>query len=66
MALVYKPFQSEDKTEPQELPGIDSGVIKKKNGVNYVDKKVTQQDSETAKSLDPGLKNLVDSVIGKK
>jgi hypothetical protein len=31
-----------------------------------VDEKVKIPDGETAKALDPGLKNLVDSVIGKK
>ncbi|MCL1815330.1 MAG: hypothetical protein FWG27_05880 [Treponema sp.] len=65
MSVVYKPFQNEDRSEPQELQAV-SGVIKQKNGVSYVDKKAKTPDSETAKSLDPGLKNLVDSVIGKK
>ena len=66
MSLVYKPFQNEDKIEPQELPPAGGGVIKQKNGVNYVDKKAKKPDSKTSKSLDPGLKNLVDSVIWKK
>ena len=66
MSLVYKPFQNE--ADPEELPAEEgsSEIIKQKNGVNYVDKKVKTPDSETAKTLDPGLKNLVDSVIGKK
>jgi hypothetical protein len=66
MSLVYKPFQNEDKTEPPELPAVGPGVIMQKNGINYVDKKAKKPDSKTSKSLDPGLKNLVDSVIGKK
>jgi hypothetical protein len=41
-------------------------VIKQKNGVNYVDEKAKKPDPKTSKSLDPGLRNLVDSVIGKK
>jgi hypothetical protein len=73
MSLVYKPFQNEDKSEPQELQSVDPeqggsqrrNVIRQKNGLNYVDQKAKTPDSETAKSLDPGLKTLVDSVIGK-
>jgi len=65
LPVIYKPFQNEDRSEPQELPSVASGIIKQRNGVNYVDKKAKQPDSETAKSLDAGLKNLVDSVIGK-
>ena len=66
MSLVYTPFQNEDNNEPQELPSVDAGVIKHKNGINYVDKKAKKPDTKTSKSLDPGLKNLVDSVISKK
>jgi hypothetical protein len=66
MSLVYKPFQYQDEGEPQELKSAGPGIITQKNGINYVDKKVKTPDDETFKSLDPGLKNLVDSVIGKK
>jgi hypothetical protein len=66
MSLVHVPFQTEDQGEPEELAVVKPGVIKYKNGVNYVDEKVKTPDEETAKNLDQGLKNLVDSVIGKK
>jgi hypothetical protein len=66
VSLVHKPFQSEDQSEPEELYPVSPGIITKKNGVNYVDKKVKTPDDKIAKNLDPGLKNLVDSVIGKK
>jgi hypothetical protein len=66
LSLVHVPFQNEDLGEPEELNALGPGIIKQKNGVSYVDKKVKTPDEETAKSLDPGLKNLVDSVIGKK
>jgi hypothetical protein len=63
LSLVHVPFQNEEQGEPEELISIGPGIIKQKNGVNYVDKKVKTPDEETAKSLDPGLKNLVDSVL---
>ena len=66
MSVLYKPFQQEDKGEPEELPALAVSVITEKNGINYIDKKVKTPDKETAKALDPGLKTLVDSVIGKK
>jgi hypothetical protein len=66
MSMVYKPFQYQDKGEPQELKSAGPGIITQKNGIHYVDKKVKTPDDETFKTLDPGLKNLVDSVIGKK
>ena len=66
MSLVYKPFHGEDKSDIQELPVVGSGVIKQKNGVHYVDGKAKKPDQKTTKTLDPGLKNLVDSVISKK
>ena len=66
LPVIYKPFQNEDRSEPQELPSVASVIIRQKNGVNYVDNKIKHPDSETNRSLDPGLKNLVDSVIGKK
>jgi hypothetical protein len=66
MSLVYKPFQNEDAGELQELPPAGTGVIKQKNGIHYVNKDVKAPNIETIKTLDPGLKSLVDSVIGKK
>ncbi|MDR2312972.1 MAG: hypothetical protein LBE02_00370 [Spirochaetaceae bacterium] len=66
MSLVHVPFQAEDQSEPEELAAVKPGVIKYKNGISYVDEKVKTPDEETAKNLDQGLKNLVDSVIGKK
>jgi hypothetical protein len=66
MSLVYKPFQYQNEGEPQDLKPAGPGVIMQKNGINYVDKKVKTPDDETFKDLDPGLKTLVDSVIGKK
>jgi len=66
MSLVYKPFQNEDKNEPEELPVAAAGVIKQRNGINYVDKNSISPDPDNSITLDPGLKNLVDSVIGKK
>jgi hypothetical protein len=63
MSLVHVPFQDDDSGEPEELQVADACIIKRKNGVNYVDEKVKTPDSHTAKSLDPGFKNLVDSVI---
>ncbi|MDR2701623.1 MAG: hypothetical protein LBB72_04250 [Spirochaetaceae bacterium] len=66
MSLVYKPFQNEGAGEIQELPPAGTGVIRQKNGVHYVNKDVKSPNVETVKTLDPGLKNLVDSVLGKK
>lgn len=66
MSLVYKPFQNEGAGELQELPPAGTGVIKQKNGIHYVDKGVKTPNAEMTKTLDPGLKSLVDSVIGKK
>jgi hypothetical protein len=66
MSLVYKPFQNEGAGELQELPLAGTGVIKQKNGIHYVDKAVKNPNVEMTKTLDPGLKSLVDSVIGKK
>jgi hypothetical protein len=66
MSLVYKPFQNEDIGELQELPPAGIGVIKQKNGIHYVAKTARIPNAETTKTLDPGLKSLVDSVIGKK
>jgi hypothetical protein len=62
VSLVYRPFQNETRQEPEMLDGPDPEVIKRRNGVSYVDKKA----ADTPKSLDPGLKTLVDSVIGQK
>jgi len=66
MSLVYQPFRNEITSDPQELSSVTSGVITHKNGIDYVNSKVKNPDSESTKALDPGLKNLVDSVIGKK
>ncbi|MDR2470588.1 MAG: hypothetical protein LBD09_00580, partial [Treponema sp.] len=40
MSLVHRPFQAEDPGEPEELPATGAGIIRQKNGVNYVDEKV--------------------------
>jgi len=66
MSLVYKPFQNEGAGEIQDLPPAGTGVIKQRNGIHYVDKSVKTPNEEMTLSLDPGLKNLVDSVIRKK
>jgi len=66
MSLVYKPFQNEGAGEIQDLPPAGTGVIKQRNGIHYVDKSVKTPNEEMTKSLDPGLKNLIDSVIRKK
>jgi hypothetical protein len=66
MSLVYKPFQTEEKSSPDLLKPLSAeevSVIKEQNGVNYVDEKVKTPDAETEKKLDPGLRDLVDSVI---
>jgi hypothetical protein len=66
MSMVYKPFQAEETSSPELIQAADASVIKEKDGVNYINEKVKTPDSETEKKLDPGLKNLVDSIIKKK
>jgi hypothetical protein len=67
MSLVYKPFQAEEKSSPEVLQAMkDIPVIREQDGVNYVNEKIKTPDAEMEKKLDPGLRNLVDSVIKKK
>ncbi|MDR0599923.1 MAG: hypothetical protein LBG84_07580 [Treponema sp.] len=67
-AVLVQPFRDGNWGELETLPGAETGgeaVIRQKNGLSYVDKQAKAPDRETANSLDPGLKILVDSVIGR-
>jgi hypothetical protein len=66
MSLVYTPFQSEEVHSPELLDSSGpAGIIEEKDGVNYVTEMVKSPDEATEKSLDRGLKNLVNAVIKK-
>jgi DNA repair exonuclease SbcCD ATPase subunit len=66
MSLIYKPFQVEETSSPEVIDADGpAGVIQEKDGVNFVADEVKNPDSKTEKALDPGLKNLVNSVIKK-
>jgi hypothetical protein len=67
MSLVYKPFQNEETHSPEMLDssGPAGIIIEEKDGVSYVNETVKSPDEVTEKNLDPGLRNLVNSVIKK-
>jgi hypothetical protein len=66
MSLIYKPFQAEETSSPEEIDAEGpAGVIQEKDGVAFVNEEVKNPDAKTEKALDPGLKSLVNQVIKK-
>jgi hypothetical protein len=63
MSLVYRPFTVEETASPQDLESSSSGpVIKARNGVNYIDPGLLNEEPE---ELDKDFQDLVNSVLRK-
>jgi hypothetical protein len=64
-SLVYTPFAAEAPPDlPPPLKPKDD-IIEIRNGVNYVSEKVLHPGTGTEASLNPGFKNLINSVLSK-
>jgi hypothetical protein len=66
-SMAYHPFWAQNVGEPEYLESVDKhtedGIIKERDGVNYIDANLLQKASDNEANVDPAMKKLVDSVL---
>jgi hypothetical protein len=65
MSLVYTLFTFGKSRSPDFLESPDKEITREWDGITYVNEETLSPDEETEQNLDPGLKNLINSIIYK-
>jgi hypothetical protein len=63
MSLVYRPFMADDAGNPPDLMPQQDRIIELRDGLHYISPTALHPDKKTEENLDPGFKDLIESVL---